>query len=187
MKKRILYAILLLAGLGLLAGAVAVLSEAATATIDLSQGDEGARGEMRFELLGIPVFWRSLNGLARVERQDYQVSERTSRSYFGIRLKRVDRLVFLDAQDRELGWSERSALLNCSDAVARFLAGDASEYHCRQQRTGSRWDVATDALTNVLFALMLLLAGTILSLAGLGGIWRPPGKSARTRRRKRGG
>lgn len=114
--------------LGIAAGLFAVAATRAAAQVSLVRQSGRCEGSLRYVLAGVPVFWRTLDGLAEIEREEIQRREKAQTSGAAGQMQTVSRLVFRDASGKELAWTERAALLNEHEAIVRFLAGSGETY-----------------------------------------------------------
>ena len=120
----ILSLIVLVGGLGMLAACIGIAADYGRAEIHLRREAGAITGKIRWVALGIPVFWRSLDGLARLERDDYEVTEE-SRGGSNV-LRTVTRVAFLDGAGHRLAWAERTSVVNEVEPMQRFLAPTAT-------------------------------------------------------------
>ena len=165
--------ILLLTGVGSLAALVAVAALLGRTEIELNRNGDGFRGYIRWVLAGVPAYWRNLDGVARVERNDYHVRGAESGVGIGNRpLKNVARLSFLDAKGVELAWTERTCVMNEREAMQRFLSGEshcpetgtpAVRFHFEEPVSGRAWD-RLRALGIALVSLPPLALGGLLCI-----------------------
>lgn len=170
----------LVAGLGMLAACIGVATGFAHTEIQVRRVAGISEGSFRFVLGGVPVFWRSLDGLARVERDDYEIREESKTGRGPLRT--VSRMVFLDAEGQRLMWSERTPVLNEMEALTQFLTSTpatieadrssaASEYHFVEP--SQNWTLRRfgDALGATFAALLLMLGGLLCTIGGASGLW----------------
>jgi len=167
-------------GLGMLAACLSVATGFAHTEIQVRRVAGMSEGSFRFVLGGVPIFWRSLDGLARVERDDYQVQEESKTGRGALR--HVSRIVFLDAEGERLMWSERTPVLNEMEALTRFLTSHPAtveaestsvpgEYHFIESSQRWTWHRLGDALGATFAAVLLTLGGLLCTIGGASGLW----------------
>lgn len=167
-------------GLGMLTACLSVATGFAHAEIQVQRVAGISEGSFRFVLGGVPIFWRSLDGLTRVERDDYQVHEDSETGPGTTR--NVSRMIFLDAEGQRLMWSERTPVLNEMEALTRFLTSTpatievesssaASAYHFVE--SSQNWTLRRfgDALGATFAAVLLMLGGLLCTIGGASGLW----------------
>ena len=168
----------LVAGLCLIAAGVAVAVEFSRAEIHLRRESGAVTGTMRWVLAGVPIFWRSLDGLTQVDRGDYQVRENESGGGSRRPLKNVARVVFRDHGGRQLAWAERTAIVNEIEPLQRFLrkataieaesdAKSMAAFTFIETPRGTTWDRIKARVVGVVFVTILALAGLLCAFAGL--------------------
>jgi hypothetical protein len=168
----------LIAGLCLTAAGIAVAVEFSRAEIHLRRESGAVAGTMRWVLAGVPIFWRSLDGLTQVDRGDYQVRESESGSGSPRPLKNVARVVFRDHGGHQLAWSERTAIVNEVEPLQRFLrqatvieadsdAKSMAAFTFIETPRGTTWDRIEARVVGVVFVTILALAGLLCAFAGL--------------------
>ena len=171
--------LLIAVGAGFVAGAIAVATLLGRAEIELSKTPGGVEGELRWAIWGMPIYWRSLHGLATVERDDYEVRDDRNRSKSRSSrrsTKNVARLTFLDANGKELAWAERTKLINEREPIQRFLdapsyatsaASGPVTYIFKEPASTRVWD-QVKAITIVLLTVpFLALGGLLFLLSGI--------------------
>ena len=109
-------------GLGLLAGAIVQALPLTRARIELERHPaSGVTGSLSFVLSGVPIFWRSLDGLDHLENQDFKRNHMQRYRYRG--KKTIYRLGFVNARGETLAWTERPPVMNQADFITSFLDG----------------------------------------------------------------
>ena len=172
-KTAVWISVLLIAvGVGFFAGTIAVATLLGRAEVDLSKSPTGVHGELRWSLGPLPIYWRSLDGLASVERDDYEVRDDRNRgkSRSSRRSnKNVARLTFLDANGKELAWTERTRMINEREPIQRFLAAPASESSAAVPAAtySFKEPASTRTCDHVKNITIVLLTLPILALGGL--------------------
>ena len=174
----------LIAGSCLVAAGIAVAVEFSHAQIHLHKQGGAVAGSIRWVIAGVPVFYRSLDGLAKVDRGDYQVRD-SGNGGFNRPVKTIPRIVFLDQAGDQLGWTERTAMINEAEPLQRFLqqdseseiestsaANEASVYHFVEPATGTTWDRIQAGLLATAFVSMLAAAGLLCMVAGVLSLYR---------------
>lgn len=123
-------------GLGLLAGAIAKAVPISLGRISLERtAPREFQGSLSWVFCGIPIFWRSLDGLHHLERQDYtrgDFSNGRRQKFLGD--KSISRVGFMDAEGRTLAWSEKAFVFNAQSRIADFLNGDAPTFFLIEDR-----------------------------------------------------
>ncbi len=166
-----------LAGLGMLAGCVGITASLGQVTLALQRTPAGIEGSIDWKFAGVPVFWRSLDGLATVVRDDYETREEKRGGSSPI--KTVAQLVFLDREQRQLAWATRTAVINEIEAIERFLQpapaespSDIASYH--YQEPTPAWSSARLQEWGIVlvFVPLLLLGGMLCLLVGVLTLWR---------------
>ena len=170
----------LVAGFCLVAAGIAVAVEFSHAQIHLRKQGGSVAGSIRWVIAGVPIFYRSLDRLAKVDRGDYQVRD-NGNGGFNRPLKTIPRVVFLDHAGDRLGWTERTAIINEVEPLQRFLQQDsvseietngARDYHFLESASGTTWDRIQAGILATAFVSMLAIAGMLCMLAGVFSLYR---------------
>lgn len=169
----VFYFFLVVIGLGLFALAVTKAIPISRSKILLERtSPRQVEGSLSFVIAGVPIFWRSLDGLDHLEDQDYtrnDISTGSSRRRF-LGERKIDRMGFMDAQCRTLAWVERAWVLNAESRITDLLKGSDPTFQLVEDISplgmGSSWAAAKRAL----FALVILAGGLLFVAGGLGGM-----------------
>lgn len=122
-------------GLGLLAGAIAKAVPISLGRISLERtAPREIQGSLSWVFCGIPIFWRSLDGLHHLERQDYTRGDFTGRRRKFLGDRSISRVGFMDADGRTLAWSEKAFVFNAQSRITDFLNGNAPTFFLMEDR-----------------------------------------------------
>lgn len=168
----VFYLVLVVIGFGLLALAVTKAIPISRSKIVLERtAPRQVEGSLSFVIAGVPIFWRSLDGLDHLEDQDYtrhDFSTGSRRRFLGE--KKINRMGFMDAQGRTLAWVERAWVLNAESRITDFLQGSEPSFQLMEDISplgmGSSWAAGKRAL----FAVFVLVIGLLFIVGGLWGM-----------------
>jgi hypothetical protein len=160
----ILALIFLMAGLGLIAGAINKALPLARARIQLERRPvHGVTGSLSFVLAGVPIFWRNLDGFDHLENQDFERHHMQRNRYRG--QMTISRLGFVNAAGETLAWTERAPVMNDADLIRQFLDDEGEKNFEYQQEPP--YHTTYHDIERALLALMLVILGSVLVLLGL--------------------
>ena len=159
--------LLLLIGVGCVGVAIKQAFPLARARIELERHPvNGVTGSFSYVLFGLPIFWLSLDGLNHLEDQDYSRYHMQSNRYRGT--ETISRLGFVDASGKTLAWTERAPVMNNSDAIRHFLAGDTDKLEYQQEPA---FQVTYHDISGGVFAMMFLLGSGLSLWLGTKGVF----------------
>lgn len=164
---------LVVLGLGLVAFAVATAVPISLARISLERtAPQRVKGSLSYVFAGIPIFWRSLDGLHHLERQDFERGDfTTGRRHKYIGDITVTQVGFMDAEGRTLAWSQKGFVFNSQSQIADFLAGSDTALNLEEDRLAPLMSDSS-TMKRVLRAFSLLVGGSLVVVVGLHGMVR---------------
>lgn len=160
--------IVMVVGLVLVAFAVVQAVPISLARISLERtASQRVEGSISYLFAGIPIFWRSLDGLHHLERQDFErgdFSPGHRHKYIGdIAITQVG---FMDAEGRTLAWSRKGFVFNSQSQITDFLDGRAPILHLEETRLAPLMSDSS-TMKRVLLAFALLAGGSLVAVVGL--------------------
>lgn len=157
------------AGLSLVALAVVKAIPISRARVLLERvSPHRVQGSLSFVVAGVPIFWRTLDGLHRLERQDYTRGDiGTGRRHKHVGDMTITRVGFVDSQGRTLAWAERASVFNASGRVEDFLGGREPMFIFMEDISPLGMASGFTAATTALFAAVLFTVGALCVIGGL--------------------
>lgn len=163
---------LTLVGLVLIGTAIANLVPASRAHLLLHRhAAGGVSGSLSYYFAGVPIFWRSLDGLDRVVDQNYVRYEFGNRSHRFEREATISRVGFVDAQGRTLAWSERGSLLNQRSRITDFLQSGDSRFVFQEDVSTREMQSSWAVVKTVVGAAAVATLGLLIVIVCLRGAW----------------
>ncbi len=160
-------------GLGLVSLAVVKAMPVSRARIFLERtATHDVRGSLSFVLAGVPIFWRSLDGLHHLEAQDYSRGDFTGRRQKYVGDMTISRVGFMGADGRTLAWAERAFVLNARSRIDDFLTGNEPTFLLMEDVSPLAMAGGLTAATRIAFALSLFAGGMLCAGSGLRGLLR---------------
>lgn len=169
----VFHLVVILIGLGLVAAAIAKAVPISLARISLERtAPRQVQGTLSYVFCGIPIFWRSLEGVHHLERQDYTQGDFTGRRHKFLGDMSVSRVGFMDAEGRTLAWSEKGFVFNAQSRIADFLNGDAPTFFLMEDRLAPL--LMSDSMTTrrALASFVLITLGMWGAIIGIRGMIR---------------
>ena len=163
----------MIAGLVLVAFAVVQAVPISLARISLQRTvSQRVEGSLSYIFAGIPIFWRSLDGLHHLERQDFERGDFTpGRRHKYIGDITVTQVGFMNAEGRTLAWSRKGFVFNSQSQITDFLIGSAPALNLEEERLAPLMSDSS-SMKRVLLAFLLLAGGSLVAVLGLRGLVR---------------